>query len=40
MLSDWLVQQQQRMIIMQPLEVSPFASDGLFQGGTIGGVEL
>ena len=37
LLSDWLVQQQQRMIIMQPLEVSPFASDGLFSAGSVGG---
>lgn len=35
-LSEWLVQQQQRMIIMQPFEVSPFASDGLFSVGTTG----
>ena len=31
-LSDWLVSQQQRMVLQQPLEVSPFASNGLFTG--------
>jgi hypothetical protein len=31
-LSEWLVNQQERMLINQPLAVSPFASDGLFKG--------
>ena len=30
-LSEWLVNQQERMILEQPLAVSPFASDGLFK---------
>ena len=32
LLSEWLVSQQQRMVLEQPLEVSPFASNGLFTG--------
>jgi len=32
LLSEWLVSQQQRMVLQQPLEVSPFASNGLFTG--------
>ena len=32
LLSDWLVNQQERMITEQPLAVSPFASQGLFRG--------
>jgi hypothetical protein len=30
-LSEWLVNQQERMVVNQPLAVSPFASDGLFK---------
>jgi hypothetical protein len=31
-LSEWLVNQQERMILDQPLAVSPFAGEGLFKG--------